>query len=395
MVAPMRTSDPADPIAAVVHPDPYPYYSRLARETPLYRDASLGLWVASGAAVVEESLAFDGALTVRPAGEPVPKAVAGSAAGDAFGRFVRMRDGAAVRPLRRAVSATLAGLDARAVLEVARGRARHLRAGQARGVGDFDEFLLRLPVLVVAELLGVREDRIDVVAGWTRDYVAGVSPAAGAVEAARSVEAATGLLDVLAGSTGGLPDALRHEMAESAAAGGGEKDVLANALGFLVQAYEATAGWIGNAIVALGRRAELLARVRSEPARLGPVLAEVLRWDPPVQNTRRFVNSPVRFAGAPLETGDTVLVVLAAANRDPAANPRPDDFAPDRENPTTFTFGAGVHACPGHGLAAVVARAGVERLIADGADMAGAASRATYRPSANTRIPLFGRGSPR
>jgi len=43
---------PSDPIAAVTHPDPYPYYANLVAERPLYRDESLGLWVAAGAAAV-------------------------------------------------------------------------------------------------------------------------------------------------------------------------------------------------------------------------------------------------------------------------------------------------------------------------------------------------------
>src|ERR1700736_469103 len=93
---------PADPIAAVTHPDPYPYYSKLAVDRPLYRDERLGLWVASSAAAVTAVLASD-ICRVRPPSEPVPKAIAGSPAGAIFGHLVRMTDGERHCPFKQAV----------------------------------------------------------------------------------------------------------------------------------------------------------------------------------------------------------------------------------------------------------------------------------------------------
>ena len=94
-----------------------------------------------------------------------------------------------------------------------------------------------------------------------------------------------------------------------------------------------------------------------------------------------------------MRAGETVLVVLAAANHDPAANPAPERFDIARERPRTFTFGAGVHACPGEQLTTTIARAGVEQLIARGIAPASLAETVTYRPSVNARIPLFASGS--
>jgi cytochrome P450 len=105
------------------------------------------------------------------------------------------------------------------------------------------------------------------------------------------------------------------------------------------------------------------------------VIEEVLRHDPPVQNTRRFVAQAGTVAGREMREGDAVLVVLAAANRDPAA--------------PLFSFGAGRHACPGQSLAATIARAGVEQALAAGVDPAPLAEGVSYRPSVNVRIPLF------
>jgi cytochrome P450 len=121
-------------------------------------------------------------------------------------------------------------------------------------------------------------------------------------------------------------------------------------------------------------------------------MREVLRHDPPVQNTRRFIAADGVIAGRRVAAGETVLVVLAAANHDAAVNPEPERFDVARERRRTFTLGAGVHACPGEQLAIVIAQAGVERLLARGIALGALAEAVTYRPSANTRIPRFARG---
>ncbi|MFF2196352.1 cytochrome P450, partial [Streptomyces sp. NPDC058157] len=154
--------------------------------------------------------------------------------------------------------------------------------------------------------------------------------------------------------------------------------LLSNAIGFLSQTYDATAGLIGNTLVALARGADT-----PDTAAL---VREVARYDAPVQNTRRFAAEPFTHAGSTVEPGQQLLVVLAAANRDPAVNPDPHALSPGRVNPVVFTFGAGAHRCPGGELAAALATAVVAELRT-----AGWSTTATpaYRPLANARIPLL------
>jgi cytochrome P450 len=90
-----------------------------------------------------------------------------------------------------------------------------------------------------------------------------------------------------------------------------------------------------------------------------------------------------------MKAGDAILVVLAAANRDPAANARPADFDVLRRDRRVFTFGVGAHACPGDALAATIAEAGVSAVLRSSIDLAAVAAHVTYRPSVNTRIPVF------
>ena len=84
-----------------------------------------------------------------------------------------------------------------------------------------------------------------------------------------------------------------------------------------------------------------------------------------------------------------MLVLLAAANRDPAVNPEPDRFDAWRTAPRMFTFGAGVHACPGAALATTLAAVAIEWILDAGIDPDALALRFAYRTAQNTRVPLF------
>ncbi|HNB28715.1 MAG TPA: cytochrome P450, partial [Alphaproteobacteria bacterium] len=111
---------------------------------------------------------------------------------------------------------------------------------------------------------------------------------------------------------------------------------------------------------------------------------------PPIHNTRRYVAEDCLLAGQALKAGDAILVVLAAANRDPAANPQPHAFDPERAQPICFTFGHGAHACPGARIAVTLAVIGVQALLARGLDFAAIAGTMSYAASVNARIPVFG-----
>lgn len=380
-----------NPIAAVTHLDPYPFYAELVRERPIYRDEALGLWVVSSAAAVTDALTSD-LCRVRPRAEPVPRALAGTAAGDVFGRLVRQTDGPAHAARKPVVAAALGGIDLARVAESAAAAAERLarELDPAAHPGRVTDFAFRLSAYSLAALAGVPPTGYPEIAGRVGDFVRGLAPAATPDEIARGADAAGALSDIARGSLGHdetLPGALAREARRAGVVD--ENALAANAVGFFSQAYEATAGLVGNTLLALARDATLTARVRRDARIVDRVLREVARHDSPVQNTRRFLARDGVVAGQPMREGDAILVVLAAANRDPAANPHPERFDPDRAAPASFTFGHGPHACAGEAVAVAIARGGVERLLAAGVDVSELASDVTYRPSANTRIPLF------
>ena len=103
-----------DPIIAATHTDPYPYYAQLRAEGGLVFHEGLRLWVASSAPAVAAVLAHPD-CHVRPATEPVPKAIAEGFAGKVFGQLMRMNEGERQRCPRSAIAPGLKMIDAQEV----------------------------------------------------------------------------------------------------------------------------------------------------------------------------------------------------------------------------------------------------------------------------------------
>ncbi|PXX68953.1 hypothetical protein DFR70_102639 [Nocardia tenerifensis] len=116
--------------------------------------------------------------------------------------------------------------------------------------------------------------------------------------------------------------------------------------------FETTVNLIGNGVVQLLEHPEQLARLRAEPELWPNAVEEVLRFDSPVQTTARTAVCDVEIAGTRVRAGDTVVLSLAGANRDPAVFPEPDRFDVGRANAKEhLSFSSGVHVCLGASLA--------------------------------------------
>jgi cytochrome P450 len=303
-----------------------------------------------------------------------------------------MNDGAPHAAARRIVARALAAADVSAVAATSRDLARSgvdaldLRRQPARLM----ELAFDVPARVMGGLLGLAGERLDRVVTWAGDFVRGIAGGADAERRERAAQAAAQLEDELSTLRGTGAAGLLLELAREAERAGGPSRavVIANAIGFLSQPYEATAGLIGNAAVALARDRDLAGRVRAGRGRAADLVEEVLRHDPPVQNTRRFVARDGTVAGTTVREGDAVLVLLAAASRDPALNPEPDAFRLDRRDRRSLAFGSGAHACPGDRLAAAIARGALEALF-DSVVPFERLGAPAYLPLVNVRIPAW------
>jgi cytochrome P450 len=361
-----------NPISAATHADPYPYYAELRAAGGLTFHPELKLWVASSARAVCAVLAHAD-CRVRPAQEPVPAAIAKGMAGKVFSQLMRMNDGERQRCPRAAIEPELAALDLEPINALVAAR---LITADADGVY---KAMFRGPVCVVAALLGFTPAQARAVSELTADFVACLSPLSNDLQLAAADAAAEQLrgyfIELLAEPASDLLSAIQQRFV------GDEEILIANLIGLCSQTFEACAGLIGNTLLAL----------RHQPALRGEsidaLLSEAQRFDPPVQNTRRFVAAPCEIAGVRVEAGDVILLLLASANRDPALNERPEEFVPQRENRRSFSFGSGRHQCPGQALAMSIAGATVREILGRGIDLNRLGWH--YRPSLNGRIPVF------
>jgi cytochrome P450 len=160
-------------------------------------------------------------------------------------------------------------------------------------------------------------------------------------------------------------------------------------VGFLFQTYEATAGLIGNSIRMLSNNPDLVSELGRNRSLLSQFMAEVLRFDSPVQNTRRYVFEDTILEDKHLPKGAQVLVLLTAANRDPSRFPNPDEFDLQRSDAFSFAFGLDHHECPGQSFVYEIAAASLEALLSTCFSWEQFARPLRYRPSVNTRIPLY------
>ncbi len=131
---------------------------------------------------------------------------------------------------------------------------------------------------------------------------------------------------------------------------------LSSLVGLLLLAgFETTVNAIGNGVRALLANPEQWQLLVQDPSRAAAVVDEVLRYDPPVQQTARVLLSssdPVELSGVTVSPGQWVLLMLAAANRDPAVFVEPARFDITRPNAADhLAFSGGIHYCLGAALA--------------------------------------------
>jgi len=382
---------------AACHPAPYPYYASLREGPTLVFDAELKCWIASRAAVVQQVLESP-ACAVRPVAEPVPRNIAGGTAGEVFSNLIRMNEGQAHALPKQVIQSSLRKLDLSGIAAHTYQHATRLMSKyDVRKGNGLTPYLFDLPVHVMGSVLGFEEDALPALASWMADFVRCLSPLSTAEQIDTAHNAAKALQNSfhrLMQDSQAKQDGLLAGLQNEAGQCGWQhaEGILSNLIGLLSQTYEATAGLAGNCLVALQAHPILLQDLRADTSalaqKLSQFVAEVARYDASVQNTRRFVNHDCEIDGQPLQAGDVIVVLLAAANRDAAANVDPDLLQLDRPDRKVFTFGHGRHACPGQDIAERITATCLSHLLSIPAfDFA--ALRWTYRASLNGRIPVF------
>ncbi len=358
-----------------MHENPYPVYGVLRTMDPLYWDRNLQAWVATGHGDVTRILKDS-----RFSSNRVDKA---------RGRFADPK----LAPLFDTLSllmlqrddpdhARLRNLVNHAFQRTAVERyAPHIEAlvdrlldqAEAKGKLDFVwDFAVPLPILVISEIVGIPESDRDRVKAWCDDfsYVAlNFYANINEERLERGLEAVQAFKAYLAGRIEELrqrpEDCLLNHLIEVEDAGDrlSLDELLANVLLLLNAGNETTTGMLANGLLALVNNPDQLAILRQDPSLVPQAVEEFLRYDPPVQFVGRVAKQEVVLHGQTIAAGDLVLLVLAAASRDPMVFRAPERLDITRERNRHLGFGNGRHICIGLQLAKLEGQIAFARVL--------------------------------
>jgi cytochrome P450 len=163
-----------------------------------------------------------------------------------------------------------------------------------------------------------------------------------------------------------------------------EEEIVATCNLLLIAGHETTVNLIANGILAMLRNREHWTALSADPGRASAIIEETLRFDPPVQLASRVAGADMEIGTISVPKGDIMMVLLAAAHRDPAVAERPDEFDPTRGTIRHLAFGHGPHFCLGAPLArmeAAVTLSAVTKRFPD----ARLADEPTYKPHVTLR----------
>jgi len=384
-----------DPLAPGFATDPYTRYARLRREDPVHEleMATLRCFIVTRYDDVVAVLRDPAYSAAKFPERMIADAMAGpdqsfAALARAVSGMMLIKDPPDHTRLRALVSKAFTPR----VVEGLRQRVEAIvdelldRAATAGGMDAIREFAAPLPVIVIAELLGVPAADREKFKRWSDEmvpFIDGTLREAGLVEAARGAQALEAYFREFIAARrkdprGDLMSGLiaAHERDDALS----EIELVSTAILLLGAGHETTTNLIGNGLLALLRDPGERALLRREPGLAKNAVEELLRYDSPVQLTSRLPRQDVTLRGRRIPAGIEVNVVLGAANRDPLQFPEADRLDLARVDNRHVAFGHGPHFCLGAPLARLEAQVAFSRLVERFPSLSAAGEEASWRP---------------
>lgn len=363
-----RLLDPA------VHADPYGFYRELREAGAVRWDPYFHTWLVTGyAEAVQVFQEFLSARTPSPAklremGLPML-----ASAADMLARMMMFMDGPAHARVRGACSATFTPKRIRALRERMERMCAELLAPLRDGrewnlLSDFAE---PLPAMITTDLLGLPVEDWRQLKSWSDAASDLIGNFHQSTDEARRIEAA---IDAIAhyasreialqrrNPSDGLIGAL-----VSAEGGDGslsDDEIIANVVISLVGGLGSTTHLINSGLATLIAHPGTIAAIRRDPEMMASAIEELLRFESPSQFSGRIAPADYELAGCRIAKGDAVMVMTAAANRDPAIFADPDRLDLRRTPNRHLAFAWGPHFCIGATLARLACRVAFEALFA-------------------------------
>jgi pimeloyl-[acyl-carrier protein] synthase len=244
--------------------------------------------------------------------------------------------------------------------------------GNGQAFDLIKELAYPLPVRVICSLLGVPATDEEVFTGWSKALAKSLDPSVlRSAEAERAIEdAETGLHGYLSDLLAARREAPGNDLLSDllAVQEGGDRisaeEVVQLAMLLLVAGHETTVNLIGNGVLALLRAPGQLDLLTERPELVAGAVDELLRFDSPVQVNQRIATVDLELAGARVRAGDEIVLVLGAANRDPAVFSDPGRLDVTRDSHRHVAFGGGIHHCLGASLARLEGQVALSALLA-------------------------------
>jgi cytochrome P450 len=372
----IRTGVTYNPLDRRYRVDPYPFYRRLRERDPFHRSRLVGGWVLTryeDASAVLRDPRCQVDERKMPAFEPRRAQMVRDGLveeGEDFGISMLRSDPPDHTRLRSLVSKAFTPR----TVEALRPRIEAIVNEQLDAVADtggmdvIAQVACPLPVTVIAEMLGVPIEDRDQFKRWSDDAVRALG--VGTLDDFRASRAAS---QELRAYFEGIAEQRRREPREDvlsallAAEEEGDKlstdEVFSMCILLLVAGNETTTNLIGNGLLALLHRPDQLALLRDDPALIEPAVEELLRFDSPVQGTTRFFAEETEINGHVVPPWQQIVVVLAAANRDPARFADPERLDITRADNQHLSLSHGIHYCLGAPLARLEAQVALLALI--------------------------------
>ncbi len=380
--------------------DPYPAYAWLREHAPVrwtVLPSGVGAWLVTRYADARETLA-DPRLSKNPAhhadesGAKGRTGIPGERSADLMTHLLNIDPPDHTR-LRRLVSKAFTPRTvARFAPRVQQLTDRLVDAFAGTGRADLiHDFAFPLPIYAICDLLGVPPEDQDDFRDWAGMMLRHLGPGQTSAPrggVARSVKRMRAyLVELIHRKRGDLGDDLISALIRASDHGEHltEKEAAAMAFILLFAGFETTVNLIGNGVHTLlhhpAQRAALQESLaRGESGLLETAVEELLRFDGPVElATWRYATEPLEIGGQRVAAGDPVLVVLAAADRDPARFDRPDHLDLARPDNPHLGYGHGIHYCLGAPLARLEARTALASLLTRLPDLRLAADPADLR----------------
>jgi cytochrome P450 len=230
-----------------------------------------------------------------------------------------------------------------------------------------------MPIAVLGQLLGVSllESEGAQLKQWCDDFLLPFGRDVNTLssdELARVKAAAQGLhgfVDTVLSrrTAGGTDDVVGRLLAGESQDRLSEQELFANIVLLLIAGHENSTSLIGNGAAMLLELPDIRAELAQDSSRWPAAIEELMRLVSPNQFIRRQAREDVILGEQTIRAGDAVMLILAAANRDPEAFPEPDRFVFDRPNRQTVALGHGIHYCLGAPLARLEGRIALQTVF--------------------------------